>query len=46
VILAIPLAATGAGTVEAGLLCLLLLWLLRANIRRSAKVMFRSTNEG
>jgi putative peptidoglycan lipid II flippase len=32
-ILAIPLAATGTTTVEAGLLCLLLLWRLGANIR-------------
>jgi putative peptidoglycan lipid II flippase len=30
-ILAIPLAAAGAATIEAGLLCLLLLWRLRAN---------------
>jgi putative peptidoglycan lipid II flippase len=33
IILAIPLAATGTATVEAVLLCLLLLWRLGANIR-------------
>jgi putative peptidoglycan lipid II flippase len=33
VILAIPLAVTGTATVEAALLCLLLLWSLRAKIR-------------
>jgi putative peptidoglycan lipid II flippase len=39
VILAIPLATTVAGTIEAGLLCLLLLWFLRINIRRSQNIL-------
>jgi putative peptidoglycan lipid II flippase len=34
VILAIPLAASGVATVEAGLLCLLLIWRLNAHIKR------------
>jgi putative peptidoglycan lipid II flippase len=34
-ILAIPLAATGTATIEAGLLCLLLLWRLRVGVKEA-----------
>lgn len=38
-ILAIPLAATGTVTIEAGLLCLLLVWRLHVSIRRSGNTL-------
>src|SRR6266849_2352080 len=39
VILAIPLAETGTVTIEAGLLCLLLVWRLYVSIRRSGNTL-------